>query len=1128
MLRKRIFISVAILLVFLYLDVYPKNNVPLIQQKETVLKENGVFESEVFSIPHTYKIEARKDFLVDLFIEQIDTNLVISVLNELNEKVVERKNLSGFFRGSVLFVADKSGIYTVTVGILDRKVSSAKYKIKLKELRLSTLEDKEKILAENLFLEAQDLQQTYEKSSLKLAIEKYLLANSFYEKVRDLKKQQKCLLYLGEAYDELEEKDKALDFYEKSLIIAKNLNDKYAESELLNNIGLVYSYVGYLEKSLSCYNKALDILNSGYDNDAIRKTVLNNLGLVCKLLNKKDDALNYYKQSLAINILLKDISQQIINLINIASIHIDAGQTKESLESLEEALLLSKKINQSSSEIIILEKIATIYTISDPQKSLEYLFEALKINEKNPSQQSEGIILNEIGSVYLFSKYPEKALDYYLRSLEIFISLNSLIDQSSVCNNIGNAYIALKKHTKALDFLNKSLSLSSKLKFHDQESKRLNNLGICYRELGNLEKSEVFIKEALDLAKKEEDKIGELDYLCSLAYTYYAQEKYVEAESIATKCLPIAEYLFSSKAKLQCLFILGKIYLQQKKYEKTIESVDEALLILDSNITNLKLDDLRIAYSSYLQDFCELAITTYVMLGNVTKNRNYYLSALELSEYSRNRSFIELINEKKLLEAENQTSKDLLSEKQNLLNVLNYKILHFRNILNTKRSESEQVSVRIEIDNLVKKIGLIESKILKSSTKYNSLREIRKFSVEDIQKKVLDTESVILEYFVGKYETYLWFVTNTSVSLYTLPSKGQIEEVAIEFFDLSRNLRENSQKKQKQRYIELSKSLTRMLLLPIAKEIIGKRLIIIPDKVIHFVPFGILPSPNGIERKFNSIYMDPLIVKNEIVILPSSSVFILLREREIEQKSFAKTLAVVADPVFNKDDVRVSGTVLNIEKLKTEESETNYFNYFDRQDLNLIEMSRLIYTREEAKRIKMEMGDSEVELFLDFDSSLENLINKLSSFKALHFSTHALINSKHPELSGLVLSLVDSNGKDKRGFLTTNEIFNLKLRAEFVVLSACKTGTGKQASGEGIIGLTRAFFYAGTKCVIASLWNIEDAATCELMTNFYKFLLKNKSTPSDALRNAQILMLRNKKYQYPFYWAAFQAHGEWK
>lgn len=1137
MLQKKTLISIAVLfLVFLPIEGYPKKqHTYSTQGKETFLEKNSVFESEILKNPHVYKIEVPEKVFVKLLIEQKDADLVVSIGNEFNEKVFERANLSGDFRKFVSFVAEKSGVYTITVDALDKNVPFAKYKIKLSELRLSTLEDKEKIAGEKLFLEGQDLQYTYEKNSLKLAIEKYLQANSIYKKIGDLAKQQKCLLYLGESYDELEEKDKALDFYEKSLAIAKDLNDKYAESELLNNIGLVYSYIGYLDKSLDCYNKALDILNNGYNDDAVRKTVLNNLGLVCKLLNKKEDALNYYKQSLSMNVLLKDTSQQIINLINIGSIYTDLGEIKQSLECFEEALSLSKKINQLSSEITILVKIATIYTISDPQKSLEYLFEALQTNKRNPSQQSEGIILNEIGSVYLFSKYPEKALDYYLRSLEIFLSLNSLVDQSGVCNNIGNTYIALKKYTKAVDFFNRSLSLSSELNLRDQESKRLNNLGICYRELGDLERSESYIKQALNLATKELDRIGELDYLCSLAYTYYAQGKHMEAENIVSKCLTTAEQLFNNKAKLQCLFILAKIHLEQKKYGETIKFIDKALLVLDTNIHALKLDDLRISYTSYLQDFCELAITAYITQGNITNDHSYYLAALEFSEYSRNRSFIELVNEKKLLEAEaeSQTDKDLLLEKGNLLNTLNYKALHFRDILNTKHSESEQLSVRIEIDSLVKQIGLIESKILTNNPKYNTLRQIKRFSVGDIQKKVLDPESVLLEYFVGKKETYLWLVTTTSVKLCILPNKEQIEEVAIEFFDLSRSLRENSEKTQKSRYVDLSKSLSKILLLPVAKEIIGKRLIIVPDKVIHFVPFVVLPSPDVIERKFNSIYMDPLVVKHEIVVLPSASAFILLRERTTERKSSDKDLAVIADPVFDRHDTRVSrrisakDTALNVERLKGE-TEANYLNNSVRQDLNLTEVNRLIYTREEAKRIKMGMSNLEVELFLDFDSSLENLVNKLSNFKAVHFSTHALINSKYPELSGLVLSLVDSNGKDKRGFLTTNEILNLELRAEFVVLSACKTGAGKQVNGEGIIGLTRAFFYAGTKRVIASLWNIEDESTCELMTNFYKTLLENKTSPSAALRHAQILMLRNKKYSYPFYWAAFQAHGEWK
>jgi CHAT domain-containing protein len=146
----------------------------------------------------------------------------------------------------------------------------------------------------------------------------------------------------------------------------------------------------------------------------------------------------------------------------------------------------------------------------------------------------------------------------------------------------------------------------------------------------------------------------------------------------------------------------------------------------------------------------------------------------------------------------------------------------------------------------------------------------------------------------------------------------------------------------------------------------------------------------------------------------------------------------------------------------------------------------------------------------------------------LHFSTHGLLDSRHPELSGLVLSLVDEVGQPQEGFLRLNEIYGLRLNADLVVLSACQTGLGRQVSGEGLIGLTRGFMYAGSKRVMASLWEVDDAATTELMKRFYKGVLQEKLPPAAALRAAQIEMLQRKHWQSPYYWGAFMLQGDWR
>lgn len=153
---------------------------------------------------------------------------------------------------------------------------------------------------------------------------------------------------------------------------------------------------------------------------------------------------------------------------------------------------------------------------------------------------------------------------------------------------------------------------------------------------------------------------------------------------------------------------------------------------------------------------------------------------------------------------------------------------------------------------------------------------------------------------------------------------------------------------------------------------------------------------------------------------------------------------------------------------------------------------------------------------------------ELGQYRIIHFATHALVNNEHPQLSGIVLSLVDRKGKAIDGFLRLDEVYNLNLAADLVVLSACQTALGKEIKGEGLIGLTRGFMYAGASRVVASLWKVDDEATAELMGRFYEKMLKGGQTAAASLRQAQVEMSRQGRWHAPYFWAGFALQGEWK
>jgi CHAT domain-containing protein len=337
-----------------------------------------------------------------------------------------------------------------------------------------------------------------------------------------------------------------------------------------------------------------------------------------------------------------------------------------------------------------------------------------------------------------------------------------------------------------------------------------------------------------------------------------------------------------------------------------------------------------------------------------------------------------------------------------------------------------------------------------------------------------------------------------------------------------------------------------LVLTPARAQLGNKRLIIVSDGALQYIPFAALPEPQalgrGNRRTTRSLSPNPqsLIVRHEIVSLPSASTLAVLR-REVKSRSTAtKTLAMLADPVFESSDERVKNhkstaasheTESGGDREKDPESSSDIDQSAEESGLREagLAVPRLPGTRQEAEQILSLVPAAERMQAFDFAANRAVATNSdLSQYRYIHFATHGLLNSTHPELSGILLSMVDEEGKAQDGFLRAHEIFNLKLPAELVVLSACQTGLGKEIKGEGLVGLTRGFMYAGAPRVVVSLWSVSDVATAELMTRFYRGILKDGLRPSAALREAQVSLSKDQRWQSPFYWAAFTLQGEWR
>src|SRR5262249_54751991 len=354
--------------------------------------------------------------------------------------------------------------------------------------------------------------------------------------------------------------------------------------------------------------------------------------------------------------------------------------------------------------------------------------------------------------------------------------------------------------------------------------------------------------------------------------------------------------------------------------------------------------------------------------------------------------------------------------------------------------------------------------------------------IKEIQQLVLDNDTLLLEFSLGEDHSYLWAVTKTSITGYELPKRAEIEAAALHVyrifgandFIVGRTV------------AEASAALSQMLLGPVAEQLGAKRLLIVADGALQYLPFGALPAPtagSNDQRSQIPNNLIPLIVQHEVVSLPSASTLAVLRREVSERKPAAKLVAVLADPVFDKNDPRVISRIGRMTTGARNQGNKSRALGAQRRPLTalnlersaresgVVRFDRLGFSRREAEAIATLTHEGERLKALDFKASRAMaLSDELGQYRIVHFATHGLLNSQHPELSGLVFSLVDERGQPQDGFLPAHEVYNLKLNADLVVLSGCQTALGKDVKGEGLVGLTRGFMYAGAPRVVASLW----------------------------------------------------------
>jgi CHAT domain-containing protein len=372
-----------------------------------------------------------------------------------------------------------------------------------------------------------------------------------------------------------------------------------------------------------------------------------------------------------------------------------------------------------------------------------------------------------------------------------------------------------------------------------------------------------------------------------------------------------------------------------------------------------------------------------------------------------------------------------------------------------------------------------------------------------------DDRTLLLVYLLAEPSSFAWTVDRERIVSHVLPGRQTIETLARRLAAALPHSHERTGGGAAER---AARDLSAALLAPLGERLAGHpRLVLLPDGALHLIPFAALPAPAS---------GDPLLAGHEIVVLPSATVLVEQRRRLAGRRPAAGELAVLADPVFSSTDPRLAGRREGRAAADEERGDPA---------LGFGPLARLPFTAGEAEALARLVPADRRLVVQGFAASRELATSGiLSRYRRLHFATHGLLHPVLPERSGIVLSLLDENGHPRDGFLSAPDVAALDLPADLVVLSACQTGLGRELRGEGLVGLTQAFFRAGARSVVVSSWEVRDQATADLMARFYQHLLVDRLPPAAALRKAQLALRGEARTSAPSFWAGFTLQGDWR
>lgn len=814
-----------------------------------------------------------------------------------------------------------------------------------------------------------------------------------------------------------------------------------------------------------------------------------------------------------------------------------------------EALGMSRRQVDRRTEVEVMNNLAMVeWPLGKIPDALRHLEQALtgwrelkhRYGEAS-SLSNRGILLKEIGEF-------DEARQHYQRARAIFRSLRNVRGEALAINNTAMALDALGKPAEALTSLRQATTLFRRVGDRLAEGRALLLEGRIRLGMGRRQTARSRLQQGLPLVRAAGDKLAEADGLHTLGRVLAADGDHAGARAeferaltlhrdigsrrgeaddlhdtavslLATGDCATARDLLSQgldvrratglrRPEADTLFWLAKAERACGDLAAAQTHLEGALALTEQLRSGVIEQDLRTSYLTTNLTYYSTYVDVLVARHRSSPGEGFDRLAFSATEQARAREAVERLKERWATDGA-VGDPSLRARERDLRAQVNYWSWQVWQQADRSGKPDQIDALRASLARVMAERSDAEAQLHRSDPRFAALTQVEPVEVATVQRELLDDQTVLLEYMLGDERSYVWVVTSDSVATADLPPRADIERRALGFYRFLSAPRDQpptadalASGSADARY------LARVLLGPAASVLTRRRVLVVPDGALNYIPFGALVDPQR---------GTPLTAEHEVVAAPSSGLALML-QRQAQRSEAPKALAVLADPVFDVTDprVRVDPAVTSAPAARG-----------PAPGIPSRRLSRLPFSRDEAERIlRLVPANSRLQA-LNFDANRATAVSaNLAQYRIVHFATHAIQDDEHPELSGIVLSLVGANGRPQDGFLRIHDLYGLHLRADLVVLSACETGIGRQTGREGLASLARGFFFAGATRVMSSLWKVDDEATARLMELFYKALLNDpRQEPAAALRAAQNEMQHQKRWADPHYWSGFVLQG---